>query len=320
MFATSLNKPQGGLLVPLTGFGSGTSQQQNAQQPSTSIFGSSNLGQTTTTPSLFGSTTVTQPQQTGFGFGASQQQQQQQLQQSQQQQQQQQQQHAQQAPDLTLATKFNDLPDAMRQQFEQFDAHIQKQIQISDELKIHSLSTEPEKGSRLLRQVSETLADTTTTLRDDELFAQDLKTRVDQTVADVVHTTRIIEGFRNPREGGGYLTSLAGFPFDHFSRLTEQMRERLQRYKITVEQIERKIASISNATHSQLNPQAISNALRAQHGLFMTLAARTAELETVMKQLKTAYIAAWRAQTGSARDPFAAGGDGGKGLDRSRLG
>jgi nucleoporin p58/p45 len=75
-------------------------------------------------------------------------------------------------------------------------------------------------------------------------------------------------------------------------------------------QIERKLAQAVES-HSpqpaQPSPQVIANALRAQHTSFMALAARTAEIDAAVQRHKTAYIARWRAQTGSARDPFTVG-------------
>lgn len=39
----------------------------------------------------------------------------------------------------------------------------------------------------------------------------------------------------------------------------------------------------------------------------MALAARTAEIDAAVQRHKTVYTTRWRAQTGSARDPFAIG-------------
>ncbi|CCO30781.1 hypothetical protein BN14_04813 [Rhizoctonia solani AG-1 IB] len=107
---------------------------------------------------------------------------------------------------------------------------------------------------------------------------------------------------------GGYLTSYANFPLEYFTRQVEEMKERVQRYKSTMEQIERKLAQVyeaNSAQPAQPSPQAIANALRAQHASFMALAARTAEIDAAVQKHKTVYTARWRAQTGSARDPFA---------------
>lgn len=48
----------------------------------------------------------------------------------------------------------------------------------------------------------------------------------------------------------------------------------------------------------------ISSTLQAQNTSFLALAARTAEVDTELQELKNQYRELWKAQTGSARDPF----------------
>jgi nucleoporin p58/p45 len=80
--------------------------------------------------------------------------------------------------------------------------------------------------------------------------------KVEQAVQDTIVATRIVDGFKNPQgaggSGGGYLKDHAGFPLEYvvvldsvltslftpnryFSRVTEQMKERLAWYKSTIE-------------------------------------------------------------------------------------
>lgn len=95
-----------------------------------------------------------------------------------------------------------------------------------------------------------------TTIRNDLHFTNDIKAKVEQAVQDTIVTTRIVDGFKNPQSaggsGGGYLKDHAGFPLEYvqfgfnselsmftedrfFSRVTEQMKERLAWYKSTIE-------------------------------------------------------------------------------------
>jgi nucleoporin p58/p45 len=48
----------------------------------------------------------------------------------------------------------------------------------------------------------------------------------------------------------------------------------------------------------------ISATLNAQHQTFVTLAGKTAAVEAEMQKIKAFYTQAWRARTGSVRDPF----------------
>jgi hypothetical protein len=54
---------------------------------------------------------------------------------------------------------------------------------------------------------------------------------------------------------------------------------------------------------------AIKTTLQAQNRSFIALANKTAELDMRLQKIRTMYTAAWRAQTGSARDPFVDGTD-----------
>jgi nucleoporin p58/p45 len=130
---------------------------------------------------------------------------------------------------------------------------------------------------------SKDLVNTSTSIRNDLHITQDLKAKVDQAVEDTIVTTRIIDGFRNHQSGNTYLKDHAGFPLEYvfplvgsafthvklsryFSRVSDQMKQRLDWYKSTIEvsndhgdsfqlnfatqQIERKLASAASSTQT----------------------------------------------------------------------
>ncbi|CEL55288.1 Nucleoporin nup45 OS=Schizosaccharomyces pombe (strain 972 / ATCC 24843) GN=nup45 PE=1 SV=2 [Rhizoctonia solani AG-1 IB] len=209
---------------------------------------------------------------------------------------------------FTRTTKFNDLPDAQKKVFEDIESFIQGRVQISVELKAQKLGEEIAKEQAALDELTKSLSAASSALSSDRLAADDQRTKTDRNLQDALIATRIIDGFTKPQQMGGYLTSYANFPLEYFTRQVEEMKERVQRYKSTMEQIERKLAQVyeaNSAQPAQPSPQAIANALRAQHASFMALAARTAEIDAAVQKHKTVYTARWRAQTGSARDPFA---------------
>jgi len=157
------------------------------------------------------------------------------------------------------------------------------------------------KSREAIRQLSKELINTATTIRNDLHMTKDLKAKVDQAVEDTIVATRIIDGFRNPQSGNTYLKDHATFPLEYFTRVTDQMKERLTWYKSTIEQIERKLASASS---SMQTPQSITATLQAQHATFLALASRTAAVDAELQKIKALYIQLWRSKTGSVRDPF----------------
>ncbi|KAM6504315.1 hypothetical protein JOM56_001258 [Amanita muscaria] len=206
---------------------------------------------------------------------------------------------------LTKTTKFNDLPEDVKRDLEALDSVIQSQIQISKELHQRKLGEEPLKGYELIKSVHKDFVDCYTTLRHDWHFMRDLKAKADRAVEDTIVATRIVDGFRNLQAGGaasaGYLKEHAGFPFEFFSRVTEQNAARLSWYKSTIEQIERKLKSSSTQAQT---PHSIAAALQAQHQTFLALASKAAILDSDLQKVKALYTQLWRQKTGSMRDPF----------------
>ncbi|CAE6446795.1 hypothetical protein ACGC1H_002916 [Rhizoctonia solani] len=208
---------------------------------------------------------------------------------------------------LTRTTKFNDLPDAQKRVFEEIESFIQGRVQISVELKAQKLGEEIQKEQAALDELNKCLSSAASALSSDRLAVDDQRTKTDQNLQDALIATRIIDGFTKPQQMGSYLTSYANFPLEYFTRQVEEMKDRVQRYKSTIEQIERKLAQAleSHSAQPAPSPQAIANALRAQHASLTALAARTAEIDATVQKHKAVYTTRWRAQTGSARDPFA---------------
>ncbi|KAF9526407.1 hypothetical protein CPB83DRAFT_858044 [Crepidotus variabilis] len=319
-------------------FGNPTPQQQQPQQQTGGLFGSTNnqttnalRPQATLPAGAFGASTGTSTNTFGGLFGNN-------IQQQPQQQQQQQQapsifgnngppqntglntfghqsslnaSSATGPPPFTKSTKFNDLPDHFKSILENIDTHIQGRVQICKDLQQRKLGEEPTKGHEAIRNIQKDLANTAATIRNDLHVTQDLKAKVDQAVEDTIVATRIIDGFRNPQSGHTYLKDHSSFPLEYFTRVTDQMKQRLDWYKSTIEQIERKLAS---ATSSTQTPQNISATLQAQHAIFLTLASKTAAVDLELQKIKTLYTQLWRAKTGSVRDPF---GDGVKANEKN---
>ncbi|KAI0067291.1 hypothetical protein BV25DRAFT_1819618 [Artomyces pyxidatus] len=298
-------------LLPKSAFGAPNPGTSNAagpsglfqQAPSNTGLGNSFLGQQSQQPTGFGTSFLGQSQQpnTGLSFFGNQQKPQSGFGLSNAQTPQQSTQAVGPVP-FTKSTKFNDLPDNVRKVFEDIEAHVQGRVQISNDLKQRKVGEESTKGQDLIRGVHKDLINAITVLQNDVLSTRDIRAKVDQSVQDTIVATHIIDGFRNPQQHGAYLRNHATFPLEFFTRITEQMRRRLQWYKATIEQIERKLAS--TAQQAQYTPQVISTTLEAQHASFIALANKTAALDADLQKLKVLYTQLWRAKTGSMRDPF----------------
>ncbi|KAF9475096.1 hypothetical protein BDN70DRAFT_884096 [Pholiota conissans] len=304
-------QPQQSAFGGFGGFGA-TGQQQQQQQPQQGQTGTGLFGSTTTQtqPSLFGGTGTTG----GFGLGSS-------LfgnkSQAPQQPQQQFGAPAQSTgfggfgqtavaqpnapPPFTNKTKFNDLPDDVKTTLETIDSYIQGRVQIAKDLQQKKLGEGATKRREEMLALRKDVVNTTAAVRNDLHVTQDLKAKVDQAVEDTIVATRIIDGFRNPQSGNTYLKDHADFPLEYFTRVADQMKERLVWYKSTIEQIERKLASVSSSAQT---PQSISLTLQAQHSTFLALASKTAAVDAELQKIKALYTQLWRSKTGSVRDPF----------------
>ncbi|KAF9514918.1 hypothetical protein BS47DRAFT_1361340 [Hydnum rufescens UP504] len=271
-------------------------QQQQSQAPTTSIFGTSNI---------FGQSQSTQPSSTGFGLGIP----------AQQQQQLQPQQYDLYShlfqwskPSTGIESvsnesfKFNDLPDSAKNALENVDAFIQKFVQISTELKTMKLGEEAEKTSKLLAEIVPITQGVANIIVSDEDVTQDLRSKVDDITRDEVTAIQIIDGLRDPNKSVN-LQAHAGFPLEYYTKLTHRLIERLQTYKNTVDVCDRAETRFHERKSSALTTSYFGT-LRAQHATFMALATRVAELEATLNKIRQVATAAWRAQTGSARNPF----------------
>ncbi|KAG6857379.1 hypothetical protein H0H87_004741 [Tephrocybe sp. NHM501043] len=205
-------------------------------------------------------------------------------------------------PLLAKSTKFNDLSDDMKRTLEGIDSFIQGRLQISKDLHQRKLGEEPLKAQELLQGIRKDLMNISAQTRDDHHLTKDMKLKVDQAVQDTIVAIRLVDAFKAPQGSGtSYLNSHANFPLEYFTRVTENMRNRLVWYKSTIEQIERKLSSSAGQAQT---PQGISATLQAQHTTFLSLASKTAALDSEFQKIKAFVTQLYRAKTGSVRDPF----------------
>ncbi|KAL9714234.1 Nucleoporin nup49/NSP49 (Nuclear pore protein nup49/NSP49) [Leucoagaricus gongylophorus] len=202
---------------------------------------------------------------------------------------------------FTRSTKFNDLPDNLKQLLENIDAYTRSCMQTSKDLYQRKLGEGLVERQEMIEQMQKELNNTSYVIRNDLRHTEDLKDKVDRAMQDLVVASRIFDAFRNPQSGTTYLKDHASFPFEFFQRVTQQVTERMAWVKTTIEKVERKLSTSAGQVQT---PQSIATTLQAQNTTFLALASQTAALETELHKIKTAYTQLWRANMSSARDPF----------------
>ncbi|KAE8225948.1 hypothetical protein CF319_g1376 [Tilletia indica] len=325
-------------------FGQPAQQQQQQQQPQKQgLFGASLGGGLFGSSTNTAQQQQQQPAQSTFSFGQPQQQQQQQQpqlqwQQQSQQQQQPQQQQAGASPfsqyPFHQRERFNDLPDAPKKLLEELDEFIQSQHRIRAEVRTKDYGTEQiKKSSSLVTDIRHELnALNTLILPSDLSQARELASTLDADHRDLKHMCDIVSlihhasnpqqqaaqaqqaqsqtGSGGPGAGGRLIgpkeiaeLGLGGFGAKYFANVANSFKERIERYRATMESIERFLNSM-DGSNSQ-NPEAIANALKAQHAEFMSLASQVTALHAEIELLRTDFTRWYQRTNNCIRDPFA---------------
>ncbi|KAK8844698.1 hypothetical protein IAR55_006547 [Kwoniella newhampshirensis] len=280
LFGSTSQQPQqqsGGL------FGSTVQQQQ--QQPSTSLFG----GQSTTQPassSLFGQTA--QPSQNqGQGTlqtstnGASS------------------------SGGVGKNTRFADLPEGAQKYIEQMDNVIKQQKVAGSGMNIEGLGRAIWQTSLDIKAANEEYSAISHTLKSLGASLTQLREKMINEGRDIERVKEIWDAYRSAegRMGQVRLGAYREFPQEFFGRIASGMEERVGRYKRTIAQLNRAIASLSSDSHTP-SPQAIAQTIQNHQQAMLQLAAQLDGLQLRMNDLRAAYAEEWRDKTGSVRDPF----------------
>ncbi|WWD22750.1 hypothetical protein CI109_107243 [Kwoniella shandongensis] len=282
LFGSTTQQPQqsGGL------FGSTTQQPQQQQQQSTSLFGG---GQSTTQPSsssLFGQTA--QPAQnqgqgslqtSSNGAGSS--------------------------GGVNKGTRFADLPEGAQKYIEQMDNVIKQQKAAGSGMNIEGLGRAIWQTSLDIKAANEEYSAISHTLKSLGSSLTQLREKMVNEGRDVERVKEIWDAYRSAegRMGQVRLGAYREFPQEFFGRIANGMEERVGRYKKTIAQLNRVIASLSSESHTP-SPQAIAQTIQNHQQAMLALAAQLDGLQLRMNDLRSAYAEEWREKTGSVRDPF----------------
>ncbi|GAC96821.1 hypothetical protein PHSY_004405 [Pseudozyma hubeiensis SY62] len=198
--------------------------------------------------------------------------------------------------------RFNDLPEDAKKLIEELDSHISAQTQLRDELKTRNFGEEIRKCAAEWHELDSALKSLSATLDTDENQSNDVGRLLerDRTTTSTLYS--IILNAKEPRAGASDGASFVEWLEHFFSGLALEYRDRISRYSSTVETIQHHLASLSN--RETYTPQAISDAIHAQHESFMTLAGQVAALHAEVDALKKDYTRWYKQVNRSVRDPF----------------
>ncbi|KAG0655347.1 Charged multivesicular body protein 3 [Rhodotorula mucilaginosa] len=218
---------------------------------------------------------------------------------------------------ISKNTKFNDLPDAARNAVEEIDKFIRGQCQLADQLKAKDLGGEVAHTQRLYEQYSAEASTVTSALQTDARLLSTLRAELEQSLNDLTKTTLLIEGYKagpqSPKHQEAKLNA-GNFPYEYFRRKADEMKDRVKRYRSTMDQI----ASLLSSPSHSLSPAALVPTLKAQHASLVSLASAVSALDLELKQLKDEYRTIWREKTGRVVDPFRINGGGASGVGIER--
>lgn len=289
-FSTTTSQP-----TSLLGGGFGQPQQPQQQlsniffqqpasqpQPSTSF-------QSTTQPS-----TQFQTSTTPFFSQPNLQQQQQQKQQQQKQQQQQQQQQP--FNQVTLKTKYSDLPEPYKKELDSIATLIGKQISIAESLHVEEIRNILCDSMAELDHLKKSRGSIEALLQNDHYTIENLRSVVRKEMDRVEIATRIIDAEKKGpsldlRFNRVYST------LDYFYEKEEEFRRQAEKYAQRLSELEDHVRSL-NRVHTT-SPQTLIETVRAQNNSFLLLASRVSDLHDAVERTREEFSVYWQHHFGS---------------------
>lgn len=196
--------------------------------------------------------------------------------------------------------RYNELPEPQRALLDSMEKYISSQMQIKHELRARSAN---ESMRQLMGNVHELMSEQqalSAALEADSMKLQSVVGKVEQDRHDNAIMHQVALHARDKlSDGNGFVDWLRRF----YERVAEDYMGRIQRYRSTMEQLERYLLSIDQT--EQFAPQVISDIIHEQNTLFMSMAEQVATLHAEIEMLKKDYVKWYQARFHSVRDPFA---------------
>ncbi|KIR51037.1 nucleoporin p58/p45 [Cryptococcus gattii Ru294] len=202
-------------------------------------------------------------------------------------------------------TKFSDLPEAAQKYIEQLDTAIKNQKSIASTLQTEPLGRAIWQTSLDVKSATEEYSSISHTLKSLKNSISQLRDKMIDQSRDVERIKEIWDIYTSGegRMGQMRLGAYKEFPHEFFSKVANSMEERVARYKKTITQLNRVVASLSSDIQTS-SPQVIAQTINNHQQAILALAAQLDQLQVRMNGLKAEFTAEWRDKTGSMRDPF----------------
>ncbi|WFD25789.1 glutathionyl-hydroquinone reductase [Malassezia nana] len=196
--------------------------------------------------------------------------------------------------------RYNELPDAQRSLLDTMDKFISSQTQIMYELRARDASEEMCRLMTDVHTLISTQQSLSATLEADTMRLQAVTAKVEKDRHDNAMLHQVATHAKEKlSDGSSFLDWLRRF----YENIAEEDLARIQRYRLTMEQLERHLISLDQ--REQFAPQVISDIIRNQNASFMAMAEQVATLHADIETLKKDYIKWYQTRFQSVRDPFA---------------
>ncbi|CAG8451220.1 6543_t:CDS:2 [Paraglomus occultum] len=208
---------------------------------------------------------------------------------------------------ITRATKFIDLPEDVKKHFltVEYDRnYIEQQKKVSGTIKTTLLPDAKARHEEIAKQVHQV---TTKVIRlrnhleTDERVVKDLLQNFERQRVYMDHAVRVSESME--KDDRYHQVSGHG-ALKYFQDLIISLKERLDQYNEYIQELERHMSAVTQATNEQALKNAISDTLRFQHDSFMVVTGKIASLHEAVDQLRKDYLEYRRIRFGDTHNPF----------------
>ncbi|KAG9293207.1 hypothetical protein G9A89_010544 [Geosiphon pyriformis] len=194
---------------------------------------------------------------------------------------------------ITMETKFHQLPESTRKKLVEMAIEIERQKEV-----MVSIDT-------MWPDVRNAIQSATNEARKVAQHINSLNDKLDASrrlVSDLEHTIVKQKIYHdNIKDASG---SSSDVVFQKYLRDTiTSMEERVEQYDQNVEELDRHISAVINATRGEITPNAISETMRLQHESFMIVTGKVASLHEMVEKLRKDYLDYLRL-TGDRSNPF----------------
>ncbi|KAI8836080.1 hypothetical protein BJ741DRAFT_606737 [Chytriomyces cf. hyalinus JEL632] len=204
---------------------------------------------------------------------------------------------------ITNTTRYGEIPLNIRQELDNFETFVQKQIDMSEDIASSGVVKKIHDTRALYKSVELKYQGLKTLLDRDNALIQNLRGQVAREMKIADFATRFIDSYNSHRQPSVTFNNTDSFQY--FVNLTNTLENKLQHYRQTIDDLERHLQSISQKT--QYSPQAVAEILKLQHESFLAIAGRIAVAHDSLLKQQDAYLSYRRKYFGDTKNPFRKG-------------